>query len=176
MKRKIYLASSWRNEFQPTAVALLKYFGHEVYDFKNPAPGNHGFQWSEIDPACQQWPSRKFINALDHPVAIEGFRLDFEAMAWADAGVLLLPCGKSAHLEAGYFIGAGKDLFIYLADPCEPELMYAMADKCFDSFLDLVAFITDDGQLLTDEQIAAGSVKAVLTGECENRDIMNTRN
>lgn len=47
-------------------------------------------------------------------------------MVAADTCVLLLPCGRSAHIEAGYFVGAGKRLIILLANGCEPELMYKM--------------------------------------------------
>ena len=45
-------------------------------------------------------------------------------MKWADACVLVLPCGRSAHLEAGWFVGAGKPLHILQLDREEPELMY----------------------------------------------------
>ena len=123
---RIYVASSWRNERQPDVVAALRSAGHEVYDFRNPRPGDVGFKWSEIDPAWQQWTPGKFRAALLHPVAEAGFRSDFDAMKWADAGVLVMPCGRSAHLESGYFVGACKPLFILLSDG-EPELMYAMA-------------------------------------------------
>ena len=36
MKRKIYVASSWRNEYYPEVVEKLREAGHEVYDFRNP--------------------------------------------------------------------------------------------------------------------------------------------
>ena len=53
----------------------------------------------------------------------------FEAMQWADTFVLVLPCGRSAHLEAGWAIGAGKPTAILLNEErFEPELMYRMAD------------------------------------------------
>lgn len=39
---KIYLASSWRNERQPAVLAALREAGHEVYDFRNPAPRHEG--------------------------------------------------------------------------------------------------------------------------------------
>jgi hypothetical protein len=39
------------------------------------------------------------------------------------------PCGRSAHLEAGWAIGQGKPTAILLhEDKFEPELMYRMAD------------------------------------------------
>ena len=33
---KVYVASSWSNEYQPRIVAFLRERGHEVYDFRNP--------------------------------------------------------------------------------------------------------------------------------------------
>lgn len=64
---------------------------------------------------------------------------DWEAMMHADTGVLLLPCGRSAHLEAGYFIGARKDLFVVLhPDKFEPELMYKMATEILCSIEELL--------------------------------------
>ncbi|MCP4706127.1 MAG: hypothetical protein GY865_16125 [candidate division Zixibacteria bacterium] len=129
---KIYVASSWRNNHQPEIVKILRKVGHKVYDFRNPKPGDNGFQWSEIDPNWQSWSPSEFQEALTHPIAERGFGLDWEAMGWADAGVMVMPCGRSAHLEAGYFVGAGKKLFILL-DNGEPELMYNMADHvCVD--------------------------------------------
>jgi hypothetical protein len=40
--------------------------------------------------------------------------------------VLLLPCGRSAHLEAGYVAARGADTFVLAEEPCEPELMYGL--------------------------------------------------
>ena len=124
---KIYVASSWRNLVQPAIVQVLRAEGHEVYDFKDPEDnGGSGFQWSDIDPAWKQWSPEQFRESLQHSIALRGFNRDFDAMAWADAFVLVMPCGRSAHLEAGWAVGAKKPLAIYLSDG-EPELMYGMA-------------------------------------------------
>ena len=121
---KIYVASSWRCILQPGVVHILRTAGHEVYDFRNP-PNKTGFAWSEIDPDWLKWTPEKFVDRLYDRRAINGFNEDFAAMRWADACVLVLPCGRSAHLEAGYFWGAGKPLYILLSDDkFEPELMY----------------------------------------------------
>jgi hypothetical protein len=125
---RIYLASSWRNEGQPRLVRLLRDEGHEVYDFRNPAAGNDGFHWSSIDGGWKTWTPERYRQALSHPVAEEGFRFDFDAMNWADTCVLLLPCGRSAHLELGWAIGAGKRSAILMNGQSEPELMYKLAD------------------------------------------------
>lgn len=127
--QKIYLASSWRNEFQPRVLAQLREEGFEVYDFRNPEPGNDGFSWKQIDPDLHdKLTADRLRKVLAHPIACAGFKLDFDAMKWADACVLLLPCGMSAHLEAGWFAGAGKPLVVFGAQMREPELMYKMGD------------------------------------------------
>lgn len=130
--RRIYVASSWRNELQPEVVMALRADGHVVYDFKNPRPFNTGFKWSEIDPNWEQWTPAEYRAALDHPVAQRGFASDFDAMKWADTFVLVLPCGRSAHLELGWAAGQGKQTLILL-DKMEPELMVKMVDHiCLD--------------------------------------------
>jgi hypothetical protein len=140
--RRIYVASSWRNLAQPGVVAALRRAGHEVYDFRNPGFEDKGFHWTEIDPRWKDWSPSQFRDNLSHPIAERGFQSDFDAMTWADTGVLVMPCGRSAHLEAGYFVGAGKPLYILLADG-EPELMYRMATKLcvdLDELFDCVGF------------------------------------
>lgn len=123
---KVYVASSWRNNAQQLVVKVLREHGHDVYDFKNPEPSNHGFHWSEIDQNWKEWTPQEFIKALYHPIAGSGFSLDMQALRECDACVLVLPCGRSAHLEAGYALGAGKPTIILLGGSNEPELMYKM--------------------------------------------------
>ena len=135
---KIYVASSWRNPYQAEAVSYLRHAGHEVYDFRNSFPGNKGFHWSEIDPDWQNWTSAQYREALGHSIAGDGYLTDFKAMEWADVCVLVLPCGRSAHLEAGYFVGAGKPLHILILEKCEPELMYKMATGIHTTFNELL--------------------------------------
>ena len=40
---RIYVASSWRNQYYPAVVTRLREAGHEVYDFRNPPHGGTGF-------------------------------------------------------------------------------------------------------------------------------------
>ena len=124
---KIYVASSWRNVDQPFYVKELRMLGHDVYDFRNPEKGDIGFAWGEIDENWKNWDEKEFIENLEHPACERGFNLDWGAMKDADVCVLINPCGKSAHLEAGYFVGANKPLIIMTDEGMEPELMYKMA-------------------------------------------------
>jgi len=125
---RIYLASSWRNQIQPAMVTMLRGWGHHVYDFKNPTPGSQGFSWSDIDPKWKSWTASEYVEALSHPIACHGYTQDMRAMEWADTCVLLLPCGRSAHLEAGWFAGRGKRTIVMTADGEEPELMALMCN------------------------------------------------
>ena len=137
---KIYVASSWRNPYQPDVVDLLRQLGHEVYDFRNP-PSGTGFLWSKIDPDWQNWSISEYKKAINHPVAQAGFKSDFDAMKWADMCVLVLPSGRSAHTEAGWMKGAGKRVYVFQVEPEEPELMYKIYDgifTCGDDFITLI--------------------------------------
>ena len=125
---RIYVASSWRNPHQPGIVDLLRRNGHEVYDFRNPPNGVPGFAWSALDPNWESWSATRYRELLTtHPTAALGFLNDLRGMQWADTCVLVPPCGRSAHLEAGWFCGQGKRCIILTRDGEEPELMALLA-------------------------------------------------
>lgn len=105
---KIYVASSWRNPWQPGVVKILRRFGHEVYDFREPTPGERGFAWSDIDEEWQDWKPDVYRKALEHPIAEHGFGRDMTALRECDACIMVMPCGNSANLELGFACGAGK--------------------------------------------------------------------
>jgi hypothetical protein len=138
---KIYVASSWRNAYQPEVVKRLRAEGHEVYDFRNPPHGRGGFKWAAIDPDLQNWSTGQYIEGLKHQIAEDGFKSDYDAMLWADTCVLVLPCGRSAHAEAGWMKGAGKKTIIYIPEAQEPELMYKLFDAVVDKMEDLLEMI-----------------------------------
>jgi len=105
---RIYVASSWRNPWQPDVVRVLRELGHMAYDFKNPEEGNRGFHWSDVDPEWKSWGPDKYRKGLVHPVAEQGFAMDMRALEVSDACVAVLPHGRSAALELGWACGAGK--------------------------------------------------------------------
>ena len=123
---KIYVASSWRNRHQPSIVKLLRSWGHDVYDFRNPPDGSAS-DWEELVKDWESWSIDEYMEALVHPLAEDGYDSDFRAMQDCDALVMVMPCGRSAHLEAGWAVGKGKPVAILLMELSEPELMYKMA-------------------------------------------------
>ena len=123
---KIYVASSWRNQHFPEVVRRLREAGHEVYDFRNPPHGGAGFHWTDIDPNAPDWTFEEYREGLNHPKAERQFAADLEALNGADTCVLVLPCGRSAHTEAGWMAGAGRRVLVYIPEMQEPELMYKL--------------------------------------------------
>lgn len=138
---KIYVASSWRNIYFPDVVKALKEAGHEVYDFRNPPHGGHGFHWTDIDPDAPEWTFEQYSEGLTHPLAERQFAADLEALEWADTCVLILPSGRSAHTEAGWMKGRGHRAIVYIPEMQEPELMYKLFDAVVGTLDDLLAAI-----------------------------------
>lgn len=133
---------------QPAVVAALRSAGIDCYDFRRPTPGDDGFSWKDVGgPSGLVAVARGrahlelYLKMLEHPRAIEGYDRDFAAMEKADTFVLILPCGRSAHLELGWAAGAGKRTAILCEDPAEPELMYRMVDYLAPSLLDLLGWL-----------------------------------
>ena len=138
MKRKIYVASSWRNEFYPEVVETLRRAGHEVYDFRNPRSGDEGFKWSCVAENYMEWSPQEYREQLEHPKAVRQFDNDIKAMEACDTCVLVLPCGRSAHTEAGWFAGRGRTVVVYIPVRQEPELMYKLFSAVCCSMDELV--------------------------------------
>lgn len=126
----IYVASSWKNLIQPIIVRRLHKQGHEVYDFHN---ADKVFNWkcdTQVQHGCT---ASALQSALKTGVTDGAFAEDMQALMRCDVCVLVLPCGLSAHLEAGWAAGAGKHIIVYFNSPddeIEPELMYKMGLLC----------------------------------------------
>lgn len=183
---KIYVASSWRNTYQPHAVNRLRALGHEVYDFRGPGDGwggeltclkceehrlgptlnppceTHkgpgGFAWHEVDPEWQSWPQdiQRYLHGLDHPRAAEGFARDMDALIAAEVCILVNPCGQSAHMEMGYAVGAGKQTIAWCPEIREPDLMIKMVGKMFQDWEALESHLQLLGELLKFATTLAG--------------------
>ena len=74
------------------------------------------------------WTQKQFIDAFDHLLAEAGFKSNMDSLTNAEALALVMPCGRSAHLEMGYAAGAGIPTIVLMSDG-EPELMYRMATR-----------------------------------------------
>lgn len=125
---RLYVASSWRNQKITEVVAALRAAGHHVYDFREDDGNGSAFNWRDIDPNWKNWTVDQYLDGLEHPTACGGFNRDFDALNDAEGLLLVLPCGRSAHLELGFAIGR-KPTCILLEENQEPELMYKAVDE-----------------------------------------------
>lgn len=126
---KIYIASSWKEAQSVVALAgMLRADDHEVDAFCEERKGRTIFNFVEIPDA----KNHNGITMLDEPIVQKAFAEDKKWLDWADAIVMLLPCGKSAHLEAGYAKGKGKKLYIIGEFPAgDFDVMYGFADGMY---------------------------------------------
>ena len=138
---KIYIASSWRNQYYSDVVDRLREAGHEVYDFRNPPQGTGAFHWYDVDPNYMEWSVAQYREGMKSPKAQQQFSNDIQALEWADTCVLILPCGRSAHTEAGWLAGKGKKTIVYIPEMQEAELMYMLFDLVTDSLDEVISFL-----------------------------------
>ena len=141
----VYVASSWRNYFQPGIISVLKAAGIPAYDFREPTSA---FAWEQVmphyTPGSEDIAIVDYLEAMKHPLAQAGLARDKAALDKADTLILVPPCGKSAHLELGYAIGQGKRTCILIPsepDSIQPELMYGLADYMTTSMMDLLSWL-----------------------------------
>ena len=125
--------------YYPEVVARLRQEGHDVYDFRNPPLGGKGFHWTDVDENAPNWSFAQYAEGLRHPLAERQFGADLKALKEADTCVLVLPCGRRAHTEAGWMAGAGKRVVVYIPEMVEPELMYKLFDAVVGTLDDLVS-------------------------------------
>lgn len=143
---RIYIASSWKNPYQQQLVEELRKRGHKVYDFKHPCGRNDSVVWESVSVTQNLRSAYKenclkgdeFKRMLSDRQSIKRFDEHFAAMQDADTCVLLLPAGRSSHIEAGHMNGMGKRVFVMdTSKTVTPELMYLALDDYFFDFEDL---------------------------------------
>lgn len=131
---RIYVASSWRNSFQPQVIKELRKRGHKVYDFRHPQGREDKNVWDEVGIKRVSTTGEGFDEGLRNKVARERFEEHYTAMQDADTCILLLPCERSAHVEAGLMAGKGKRVYVMDCSGdghVTPELMYLAFDGYF---------------------------------------------
>lgn len=140
----VYIASSWRNPYVLDTWNMLQAVGIEAYNFKDA----EGFHWSDIDPKYEgvggpdsRVNTSEYKRMLKSPVARKGFARDMEALERATHLVLVLPCGKSAHLEAGWAVGQDLNVACMTMGNLQPELMYSMFDTIIEDPPDLLEWM-----------------------------------
>ena len=129
------MASSWQNDVYPKVVETLRQAGHDVYDFRRQGG-------SDSNPS--EMTSDRLLDFLDEPKVRSIFQNDMDALIASDAVVCVLPCGRSAHLELGYGIGAGKRTVLLWHDGDAPDIMHKAVDSIVFKVVDIAGALTGD--------------------------------
>lgn len=143
---KIYLASSWKMKDTVMVLAnILRNDGHNVDSFCDDTAVRISFNWSELTEIMKKEgvdiSQLDAIEMMKHWRVKEAFEEDKKWIDWADALIMLMPCGRSSHLEAGYAAGRGKKVYIIGGfEKGEFDTMYGFADGMYDhsEILDLL--------------------------------------
>lgn len=134
MISSVYLIGSLRNERVPLVAAQLREAGFDVFDDWYAAGPEADDYWQRYENGR----GRSYNEALRGHAARHVFEYDKTHLDRCDSAVLMLPAGKSGHLELGYFIGTGKPGFILLdKEPDRYDVMYAFADSVHTDVLSL---------------------------------------
>ncbi len=145
MKTKIYLASSWKNKRIIDVIAKqLKNLGYEVDNFTDPSSGRFVFSWKELPQKTLSNLNAKTF--LEDWRAQKAFKEDKKNIDWADAVIMIMPCGRSSHLELGYAAGKGKQTVIYYPSGFtkgEFETMYGFADLITSCIEDITSLLQE---------------------------------
>ena len=134
----IYLIGSLRNPECPKIAARMRQSGLEVFDDWFAAGPNADDCWRDYEQAR----GHTFSQALAGYAAQNVFRFDQRHLDRCDSAVLVLPAGRSGHLELGYVLGKGKRGYILLeGEPERFDVMYNFATGVFNSIDELLEVI-----------------------------------
>jgi hypothetical protein len=130
----IYVIGSLRNPEVPVVAQALRDDGHTVFD-----------DWYAAGPEADDcWQAYEKARGSSYEEALRGysaqhvFNFDRTHLDRADCALLVLPAGRSGHLELGYIIGQGKKGYILLPEDNDRwDVMYAFAEAVVADVEDL---------------------------------------
>lgn len=140
MKYQYFIASRWRNK--ETVLELTKKIrekGKTVYCFIE----GDGTEY-ELKDAEQKHTPEEFMQKFENipnwrkdPAVREIFDVDMNALKESETLILLLPSGKSAHVEAGVGYGMGKKCIV-IGEQKETESLYFIFSEFYNTIDDFI--------------------------------------
>jgi nucleoside 2-deoxyribosyltransferase len=138
--QSVYVIGSLRNELVPVMANRLRDEGFDAFD----AWYSAGPEADDCWKAHSQLRGQTYREALADHAAQHVFEFDKLHLDRCDAAVLVLPAGKSGHLELGYMVGRGKPGYILLDSQEDRwDVMLQFATSVCDDFDDLIRKLHD---------------------------------
>lgn len=136
--KQLYIIGSLRNPQIPEIANTIRgcCMNVTVFDDWYAAGPEADDYWQKYE----QGRGNSFGHALVSPAAQNVFQFDKRHLDNSDGALLVMPAGKSGHLELGYMAGKGKWTGVLFPDG-EPErwdVMYQFADQVFFDVKDVV--------------------------------------
>lgn len=122
--KKVYLIGALANPEIPFIGNRLRALGFEVFD-----------EWWSVGPLADSYLKQyarirglSYRELLNNAAAKNIYDFDKRHIDQCDIAVMVMKCGRSAHLELGYVIGQGKPGFILFdSTPARVDIMYKFA-------------------------------------------------
>jgi nucleoside 2-deoxyribosyltransferase len=138
--KTIYLVGSLRNPEIPTIGNKLRALGYDVFDDWHAAGATADDEWKRYETER----GHTYREGLKGWAAKHVFEFDLHHLQRSDLGVLVLPAGRSGHLELGFLIGSGKPGYVLLDNPDRWDVMYQFATGIFFSLDEMIKGLTLD--------------------------------
>lgn len=140
MRYDFFIASRWRNKEQVLDLAKkIRSKGKGVYCFIE----GDGTEYELKDTTNQNTPEefmKRFESISDWQTDANVkkiFDVDMNALKSSEALILLLPAGKSAHIESGVAYGSGKKCIV-IGEQKETESLYLIFDEFYKNIDDFI--------------------------------------
>lgn len=125
---KLYLIGALKNPEIPRLASKLRQNGWDVFDDWFAAGPEADDYWRDYEKGR----GRGIVEALQGHAGRHVFGFDKQHLDEAGTGLLVLPAGRSGHLELGYMAGLGRPCYVLLAgDPDRYDVMYQFATRVF---------------------------------------------
>lgn len=156
----IYLIGSLRNPKVPQLANALRAEGYEVFDDWFAAGPEADDKWRDYE----RGRGHSYAEALAGYAGTHTFEFDAKHIERAEAGILYMPAGRSAHIELGIMIGKGKPGFILFdEEPERYDVMYKYVSGLYFNLEDLLKGLNQ--HVITKSEFEMGrSVRATSTG------------
>ena len=121
---RVYIVGSLRNPEIPVLGNKIRELGYVVFDDWFAAGPEADDKWRDYELAKG---TSTMEAALNGHAAKHVFEFDYSHLAAADIVVLLLPAGKSGHMELAWAQGRGKKCHVvYSEEPERWDVMYQL--------------------------------------------------
>lgn len=140
----VYVASSAKNPSAAPLIHLLQRTGYQVLDWTTASEPEEWVKWARSTEASEKWTTDQHIRFMGDPQMLDIARRDFGELQRAELGIIVLPAGRSAHLELGYLQGRGVRTAAYFAHAgIQPEPMLLGVEFYTNRLPELLRWIAD---------------------------------